>query len=319
MLLSLCRSQSVISENEIRVQDSPLLQAVKEGHVCVLDEVDKCPLSSLSSLRALIQGYIVLPDGRVVVSRQNLGIVPPCIDKKFIVEISPNFRLILLSNPGMAPFQGNNVLVELGSHVVTLVMEPPSSRSMALILHSYFPNEAVTARLADAFQDLLTLRLQGKLEYSYSLREAISVCKHLAVQPKMDLVEALDSVFSFERRPHTRRIIYDTFRRHGFQIEAHHESANAVLKSGEESSITHDYFNDKSFKGGPKHGKQSDGKEHVGGDTWQGGTGGSSTAGMFFFFFFFFFFPLCFLTMGQAWAASMDRIEIGLESLTSIN
>ena len=30
---------------------------------------------------------------------------------------------------------------------------------------------------------------------------------------------------------------------------------------------------------GPKHGKASDGKAHVGGNTWAGGTGGADTAG----------------------------------------
>ena len=31
---------------------------------------------------------------------------------------------------------------------------------------------------------------------------------------------------------------------------------------------------------GPKHGKDSDGKQHVGGNTWAGGTGGADTAGL---------------------------------------
>ena len=30
----------------------------------------------------------------------------------------------------------------------------------------------------------------------------------------------------------------------------------------------------------PKHGKENDGKQHVGGNTWAGGTGGSNTAGL---------------------------------------
>ena len=62
-----------------------------------------------------------------------------------------------------------------------------------------------------------------------------------------------------------------TFDRGSLEITGTH--SNQRRKPGEERTTAPDLEM-------PKHGKENDGKQHVGGNTWAGGTGGSNTAGL---------------------------------------
>lgn len=263
----------MISEGKLAVTDSPLLIGALNGHVVCLDEVDKCPPSTLASLRSLVQGFLSLPDGRCLVSIANVPLVERTHRPESILVIDPHFRLVCLANPGVFPFQGSNVLNELGSHFTTIVVDPPPVEAMAKILQGYLEDEK-TIRIAKVFHELLNRNVAGELTYSYSLREAISVCKHLAAG--FPLAEALDSVFSFERSAKSRALIYSLFQRIGGFDIALDIAETAAMRN----VITHSHENTRIFKSGPKHGREPDGKPHVGGDTWAGGTGGSSTAGL---------------------------------------
>lgn len=276
-------SNVVIQDGRISVVDSPLLVGVREGHVTVLDEVDKAPPESLQALRSLVQGFVTLPDGRIVCRPEYLPLVERTHRPEDVVVISPHWRLVALSNPGVAPFQGSNVLLELGSHVVTVVAEPPSEATMVRVLQQAGDDPELIARVAAVFRVLLELSIEGKLTYAYSLREALSLVRHLRRFPEAGIMDAMENVFSFESSLKIRRLIAQVFRDTGrFDVSPDaFASPVAPLPSAGAPTITHDFENDRDFSGQqPKHGKEPDGKPHVGGATWAGGTGGSSTAGL---------------------------------------
>ena len=87
----------------------------------------------------------------------------------------------MLANPGVAPFLGENVLKSMGQLCNAICVEPPDVDSMAVILKAYNSSSAIDEetieKIARSFHDLLGLNLAGKLQYSYGLREAISVVK----------------------------------------------------------------------------------------------------------------------------------------------
>jgi hypothetical protein len=76
-----------------------------------------------------------LPDGRTLVSEANRGLIDK--DDQSVIVVHPEFRLVMLANPGVAPFLGSNVLDTLGSLTNAILMESPSLQSMQTILKKY--------------------------------------------------------------------------------------------------------------------------------------------------------------------------------------
>ena len=270
-------SQTVISNGILSMQDSPLLIAAVKGHVCVLDECDKASPQVVASLKGLVGGLMRLPDGRTLVSAENKGLVAAQENDEKILVVHPDFRLIMLANPGVAPFLGSNVLETLGSLTNCILMESPSILSMQTILKQYAKRKIASdavERVAAAFADLTALNLAGDLSYAYGLREAISVVKDLNETENLD--SALANVFDYELQPEARRRIADVLHTHKLKVQD-------SFTSGPGKQLERAQIGDavpRESEQDPKHGKKSDGKEHVGGNTWEGGTGGSSTAGL---------------------------------------
>lgn len=59
--------QATVINGVLQYDDSPLVKAVKEGLVLVIDEADKAPLHVISVLKSLLDfGVLHLTDGRVI-------------------------------------------------------------------------------------------------------------------------------------------------------------------------------------------------------------------------------------------------------------
>lgn len=105
--------QPTIVDGVVVHEDSPLVKAIKNGHVLVIDEADKAPTHVTCILKTLVEnGEMILSDGR--------RIVPHNFDNEGnvfgdIVRIHPDFRMIVLANRPGFPFLGNDFFGALGN------------------------------------------------------------------------------------------------------------------------------------------------------------------------------------------------------------
>lgn len=57
--------QTTVTDGILKYEDSPLIKAVRDGQVLVIDEADKAPLNVVAVLKSLIDaGFLYLSDGR---------------------------------------------------------------------------------------------------------------------------------------------------------------------------------------------------------------------------------------------------------------
>ena len=104
--------QPVIKSGKIYYEDSPLVKAVKNGHIIVVDEADKAPLHVTCILKSLIEsGEMTLSDGRRIVS-SNYNIDHSKSEK--LIRMHKDFRMIILANRPGFPFLGNDFFAILG-------------------------------------------------------------------------------------------------------------------------------------------------------------------------------------------------------------
>jgi MoxR-like ATPase len=104
--------QPVIRSGKIHYEDSPLVKAVKNGHIIVIDEADKAPLHVTCILKSLIEsGEMTLSDGRRIVS-SNYKIKTS--DSEKFIRMHKDFRMIILANRPGFPFLGNDFFAILG-------------------------------------------------------------------------------------------------------------------------------------------------------------------------------------------------------------
>lgn len=99
-------TQSSVVDGKIVYQDSPLVKAVRMGHVLVVDEADKAPTNVTCILKTFVEnGEMVLSDGRKICPLEENGLqeqVPETI------HTHPDFRMIVLANrPGIMIFSNN--------------------------------------------------------------------------------------------------------------------------------------------------------------------------------------------------------------------
>ncbi|KAG2007118.1 MDN1 midasin family protein [Coprinopsis cinerea AmutBmut pab1-1] len=252
--------------------DSPLLRAIKHGRFIIIDEADKAPEHVVAIFRSLAgQGELSLSDGRRV------RLVK---EREGDIVVHPNFRLILLANRPGYPFLGNHFLQVLGENFSAHSVSNPDIASERRLISQLAPelSEDLVTRLVGAFDDLRKGYESGALTYPYSLRELINLVRHLKAYPNDTLGEALRNVFDFDiYKPETIDKLAQILIHHGLDVPTLGLEAarTATKKKIEDIQFTP---KDDSL-GGPKEGKH-DNKEHHGGNTWAGGTGGRDTAGM---------------------------------------
>ncbi|XP_013145286.1 PREDICTED: von Willebrand factor A domain-containing protein 8 [Papilio polytes] len=271
--------QPTVKDGVVIYEDSPLVKAVKYGHVLVVDEADKAPTHVTCILKTLVEnGEMILSDGRRIVPRDMMESSGG--DVTSFIPVHDNFRMIVLANRPGFPFLGNDFFASLGDLFSCHAVDNPSIESELELLRSYGPNVPgdVMKKLVEAFAVLRNMADQGQLTYPYSTRELVNIVKHLQKYPEEDLASAIGNVFDFDRYS---KELADTL------LEVLHASGlpTAGVLGGRSPHAKKLQMTIERKSGldvsSPKYGKDDpENKPHVGGNTWAGGSGGRDTAGL---------------------------------------
>ena len=174
-------TQPMVRDGRLVHEDSPLVKAVKFGHILVVDEADKAPTHVTCILKTLVEfGQMILSDGRKIVSSLPNGDVDAT---NFIIS-HPDFRIVVLANRPGFPFLGNDFFGALGDLFSSHAIDNPSRNSEIDLLRNYGPDVSlkVIEKLVAAFGDLRAMADQGFVNYPYSTREVVNIVKHLQVK-----------------------------------------------------------------------------------------------------------------------------------------
>ncbi|KPJ19943.1 Uncharacterized protein KIAA0564-like [Papilio machaon] len=272
--------QPTVKDGVVIYEDSPLVKAVKYGHVLVVDEADKAPTHVTCILKTLVEnGEMILSDGRRIVPRNMLESSGG--DVSSFIPVHDDFRMIVLANRPGFPFLGNDFFASLGDLFSCHAVDNPSIESELELLRSYGPNVPgdVMKKLVEAFAVLRDMADQGQLTYPYSTRELVNIVKHLQKYPEEDLATAIGNVFDFDRYSKDMAdTLLGVLHSSGLPTEGVLEGRSKDALKKLQMTIERKSGLDVSS---PKYGKDDpDNKPHVGGNTWAGGTGGRDTAGL---------------------------------------
>ncbi|XP_053609608.1 von Willebrand factor A domain-containing protein 8 [Plodia interpunctella] len=272
--------QPTVKDGVVVYEDSPLVKAVKYGHVLVVDEADKAPTHVTCILKTLVEnGEMILSDGRRIVPKVMMESSGG--DVGSFIPVHDDFRMIVLANRPGFPFLGNDFFASLGDLFSCHAVDNPSVESEMELVRSYGPDvpDDVTRKLVAAFAALRDKADQGQLSYPYSTRELVNIVKHLQKYPDEDLATAIGNVFDFDRYSKDMAdALLEVLHSTGLPTEGVLEgrSVDALKKI----QMTIDRHSGKDVSS-PKYGKDDpDNKPHVGGNTWAGGSGGRDTAGL---------------------------------------
>ncbi|KAG6898082.1 hypothetical protein C0992_006002 [Termitomyces sp. T32_za158] len=256
----------------LQYTDSPLLRAITYGRVIIIDEADKAPEHVVAIFRSLAgQGELTLSDGRRV---------RPVRERESDIVVHPNFRLVLLANRPGYPFLGNHFLQVLGENFSPHSVNNPDQASERMLLQQLAPeiDQDTILRLVGAFHDLRHGYDAGTLNYPYSLRELINLIRHMRAYPQDSLGDALRNIFDFDiYKPETIDKLGEILEHHGLQVP--HLGLDAAREATKKKIQDIEFEPNKTDLSQPKEGKHDD-KEHSGGNTYAGGTGGRDTAGI---------------------------------------
>ncbi|KAF5384151.1 hypothetical protein D9615_003188 [Tricholomella constricta] len=276
----------------LQYTDSPLLRAINFGRVIIIDEADKAPEHVVAIFRSLAgQGEMTLSDGRRV---------RPVREREGDIAVHPNFRLILLANRPGYPFLGNHFLQVLGENFSAHSVTNPDQASERKLLEQLAPelSQDLILRLVGAFHDLRKGYESGVLNYPYSLRgknigfllgftmgadkpemaELINLVRHMRAYPEDSLGDALRNIFDFDiYKPETIDRLAEILDHHGLHVP--HLGLEAAREAAKKNVQDIQFEPANTELSEPKEGKHDD-KEHSGGNTYAGGTGGRDTAGM---------------------------------------
>uniref|UniRef100_A0A8C8YHY0 von Willebrand factor A domain-containing protein 8 n=1 Tax=Prolemur simus TaxID=1328070 RepID=A0A8C8YHY0_PROSS len=211
--------QPSVKDGLIVYEDSPLVKAVKLGHVLVVDEADKAPTNVTCILKTLVEnGEMILADGRrIVANSANVN------GRENVVVIHPDFRMIVLANRPGFPFLGNDFFGTLGDIFSCHAVDNPKPHSELKMLRRYGPNvpEPILQKLVAAFGELRSLADQGIINYPYSTREVVNIVKHLQKFPTEGLSSVVRNVFDFDSYNNDmREILINTLHKYGIPIGA---------------------------------------------------------------------------------------------------
>ncbi|PNI60300.1 VWA8 isoform 3 [Pan troglodytes] len=211
--------QPSVKDGLIVYEDSPLVKAVKLGHILVVDEADKAPTNVTCILKTLVEnGEMILADGRrIVANSANVN------GRENVVVIHPDFRMIVLANRPGFPFLGNDFFGTLGDIFSCHAVDNPKPHSELEMLRQYGPNvpEPILQKLVAAFGELRSLADQGIINYPYSTREVVNIVKHLQKFPTEGLSSVVRNVFDFDSYNNDmREILINTLHKYGIPIGA---------------------------------------------------------------------------------------------------
>uniref|UniRef100_A0A670J864 von Willebrand factor A domain-containing protein 8 n=1 Tax=Podarcis muralis TaxID=64176 RepID=A0A670J864_PODMU len=211
--------QPSVKDGHIVYEDSPLVKAVKKGHILVIDEADKAPTNVTCILKTLVEsGEMILSDGRRLVADS-----ASVSGRENVVVIHPDFRMIVLANRPGFPFLGNDFFGTLGDIFSCHAIDNPKPSSELAMLRQYGPAvpEPVLQKLVAAFGELRSLADQGIINYPYSTREVVNIVKHLQKFPTEGLANVVRNVFDFDSyNNEMHEILIRTLHKHGIPIGA---------------------------------------------------------------------------------------------------
>uniref|UniRef100_A0A3B4G0W2 von Willebrand factor A domain-containing protein 8 n=1 Tax=Pundamilia nyererei TaxID=303518 RepID=A0A3B4G0W2_9CICH len=210
--------QPSVRDGIITYEDSPLVKAVKFGHVLVIDEADKAPTNVTCILKTLVEsGEMILADGRRIISGWNVNGRPDTI------IMHPDFRMIVLANRPGFPFLGNDFFGALGDIFSCHAVDNPKPKAELAMLKQYGPDvpDATLQKLVAAFGELRSLADQGTINYPYSTREVVNIVKHLQKFPDEGLANVVRNVFDFDSyNKDMREVLIEALHKHGIPIGA---------------------------------------------------------------------------------------------------
>ncbi|KAK9739681.1 AAA domain (dynein-related subfamily) [Popillia japonica] len=129
--------QPTIKDGILIHEDSPLVRAIKNGHVLVVDEADKAPTHVTCILKTLVEsGQMILSDGRRIVTSLPQNVPDPA---NYILT-HPEFRIIVLANRPGFPFLGNDFFGALGDLFSSHAVDNPTRKSEINMLKQYGPD-----------------------------------------------------------------------------------------------------------------------------------------------------------------------------------
>ncbi|EOD41131.1 hypothetical protein EMIHUDRAFT_199335 [Emiliania huxleyi CCMP1516] len=181
-------------------RDSPLVLALRHGHVLMLDEADKAPLEVVAVLKSLLaDGQMLLSDGRRVLSPEAAAAEGSLLREEDVI-IHDRFRVLTLANRPGFPFLGNDFFRECGTVFAAHVVDNPDAASQLELMAPFGTSVPphVHRRIVGAFDELRCLVRDGLLAYPFSVREQVSVIKHLQAFPQDSVGQALGNVASFD-------------------------------------------------------------------------------------------------------------------------
>lgn len=206
-------------------EDSPLVRAVKFGHVLVVDEADKAPTHVTCILKSLVEsGMMVLGDGRRIVT----GAESTPLSAN-VIKVHPDFRMIVLANRPGFPFLGNDFFGSLGDIFSCHAVDNPNFDSEMAMLRKYGASvpEELLHKLVSAFGELRSRADQGLISYPYSTRELVSVVKHLQAFPDEGLTNVVRNVFDFDSyHPEVKEVVTEVLHKHGIPVGASSRNVN---------------------------------------------------------------------------------------------
>ncbi|XP_074632889.1 von Willebrand factor A domain-containing protein 8-like isoform X1 [Acropora palmata] len=217
--------QPNVQDGVIIYEDSPLVRAVKFGHVLVVDEADKASTHVTCILKSLVEnGIMMLGDGRRIVSGDE---TTPLSEN--VIRAHPDFRMIVLANRPGFPFLGNDFFGSLGDIFSCHAVDNPDFESEMSMLRQYGPSvpEELLLQLVNAFGELRSRADQGLISYPYSTREVVSVVKHLQAFPNEGLASVVRNVFDFDSyHPEVKDAVREVLHKHGIPVGASTRNIN---------------------------------------------------------------------------------------------
>lgn len=253
-------TQPSVVDGIVVYEDSPLVKAVRLGHVLIVDEADKAPTHVTCILKTFVEnGKMILSDGR--------KIYPPNSDRTEnespdAIYTHPEFRLIVLANRPGFPFLGNDFFASLGDLFSCHIVDNPSTDSEIYLLQQYGPNveKDTLKKLVNAFGELRSMADVGQLSYPYSTREVVNIVKHLEKYPQENLAELIGNVLDFDRYSlEALEQVTDVLQKHGLAIESYAKNELAVIRRQREIQLTVERTSGLSVSA-PKYGKEDPGK-----------------------------------------------------------
>lgn len=215
--------QPIIKSGVVHYEDSPLVKAVKNGYILVVDEADKAPLNVTCILKSIIEsGEMILSDGRKIVPKSYFNSNHQ-EDKSKLIPIHENFHMIIAANRPGFPFLGNDFFQILGDLLACHPVDNPDPQSEIAMLKMYAPNvsDSILKKLVTAFGSLRQLSDQGIISYPYSTRELVNIVKHLEKFPEDSLSSVLTNVSDFDHfaeQSDLKNTFIEVMHRHGIPI-----------------------------------------------------------------------------------------------------